>query len=90
MPLSSHGGYVLNYLGHRACVRKSSQLVRLSKPIAEMSDPFKRQDQAGQQEKNRLHKATRNWAWLSAVPHCLNGTDLSLEEFWDIFASDMG
>ena len=33
--------------------------------------------------KNRLHRATRNGAWLSAVPHRLNGTKLSLEEFWD-------
>ena len=32
---------------------------------------------------NRLHRATRNGAWLSAVPHRLNGTDLSLEEFRD-------
>ena len=35
----------------------------------------------GGQEKNRLHRATRNGAWLSAVPHRLNGTELSWEEF---------
>ena len=35
------------------------------------------------QERNRLHRATRNWAWLSAVPHRLNGTELSWEEFQD-------
>ena len=27
--------------------------------------------------------ATRNGAWLSAVPHLLNGTELSREEFRD-------
>ena len=37
----------------------------------------------GVQERNRLHRETRNMAWLSAVPHRLNGTELSQEEFWD-------
>ena len=40
-------------------------------------------DLAGSQEINRLHRATRNGEWLSAVPHRLNGTDLSWEEFQD-------
>ena len=38
---------------------------------------------AGGQEKNRLRRATRNIAWLSAVPHSLNGTELSQEELRD-------
>ena len=38
---------------------------------------------AGVQEKNRLHRATGNVAWLSAVPHRLNGTEFSREEFRD-------
>ena len=37
----------------------------------------------GVKERNRLHKQTRNWAWLSSIPHHLNGTELSREEFWD-------
>ena len=37
------GGSVLDYVGHRACVRKASQLVRLSKNIAEMSEMYDRQ-----------------------------------------------
>ena len=77
------GGSVLNYVGHRACVRKASQLARLGKRIVELSVLFKRQEKAGGQEKNRLHRATRNGAWLSAVPHRLNGTELSQEEFRD-------
>ena len=44
-----------------------------------------RKDLAGGQESNRLHRATRNGAWLSAVPHRLNGTELSREEFPDNF-----
>ena len=77
------GGSVLNYVGHRACVHKSSQSARLNKRIVELSELFTRQEQAGGQEKYRLHRATRNGAWLSAVPHPLNGTDFSREEFWD-------
>ena len=29
--------------------------------------------------------AKRNGAWISAVPHRLNGIELSREEFWDNF-----
>ena len=75
------GGYILNYVGRRACVRKARQSERLSKRIAEMSELFERKEQVGRQEKNRLHRAMRNGAWLSAVPHCLNGTELSWDEF---------
>ena len=38
---------------------------------------------AGDQEINPLHKETRNGAWLSAVPHRLNGTEFSREDFRD-------
>ena len=43
------GGSVLNYVGQRACIRKASQLARLSKRIVEISELFKRQEQAGGQ-----------------------------------------
>ena len=54
------GGSVLNYVGHRACVCKASQTARLSKWSVDLSKLFKRQDQAGGQDENRLHRATRN------------------------------
>ena len=76
-------GSALNYVGHRACVRKASQSARRSKRIVDLSELFKQQEQAGGQEKNRLHRETRNGAWLSAVTHGLNVTELSQEEFWD-------
>ena len=41
------GGSVLNYLGHKACVRKVSQTARLSKRIVELSELFKRKEQVG-------------------------------------------
>ena len=53
------GGSVLNYIGHRACVRKASQSARRSKMIVEISELYNRQEQAGLQEKNRLHRSTR-------------------------------
>ena len=77
------GSSVLNYVGHRACVRKASHSARLSKKIDETSELYDCQEQAGHQEKNRLHRATRNGACLSDVPHRLNGTEFSWEEFRD-------
>ena len=58
-------------------------MARLSKSIVELSELFKRKEQAGGQEKNRLNRVTSNGAWLSAVPHRFNGTKLSWEEFRD-------
>ena len=51
--------------------------------IFEVTELYDRQEQAVRQEKNRLHRATMNGAWLSVVPHCLNGTELSWDEFRD-------
>ena len=45
------GGSVLNYVGHRACIRKASQTVRLSKRSVELAKIFKQQEQVGGQEK---------------------------------------
>ena len=36
-------------------------------------------DLAGGQERNHLHRATRNGEWISAVPYLLNGAELSWE-----------
>ena len=77
------GGSVINYVGHRVFVRKASQTARLSKRSVEIAKIFKRQELAGGQEKNHLHRSTRNGAWLSTVPRRLNGTELSREEFRD-------
>ena len=46
----------------------------------ELAKIFKPQEQAGVQEKNHLHRAMRNGAWLRAVPHRLNGMELAQEE----------
>ena len=49
----------------------------------ELVELDRRKELAGGQERNRLHMATRNGACISAVPHRLNVTELSWEEFWD-------
>ena len=77
------GGTALNYIGHRACVRKSSLAARRAKMHVELGELARWKVLAGGQEKNRLYRATRNEVWLSAVPHRINGTELSQEEFQD-------
>ena len=47
-----------------------------------MADLARKRKLAGGQDSNRLHRATRNGAWLRAVPPRLNGTELSQEELW--------
>ena len=77
------GGSALTYVGHRACVRKASLATRRAKMHVDLGDMARQKELAGGEERNRLHRATRNGAWLSDVPHCLSGTELSQEEFRD-------
>ena len=73
------GGSTLNYVGYRACVRKASLAARRAKMYIELGELARRKEIAGGQERNRLHRATRNGALLSSVPHRINGTELSRE-----------
>ena len=68
------GGTVLNYVGHRACVYGDGTGARKERKYVEMAELDKQNDLAGVQEKDRLHRATRNWAWLSNIINCRNGT----------------
>ena len=54
--------------------------MRKERNQVEMEDLARQKELAGSQERNRLHRAMRNGAWIIAVPHRLNGTDLSREE----------
>ena len=51
----------------------------------ELGDLARRKELAGGQERNRLHRVTRNGARISSVTHRLNGMELSQEEFQDNF-----
>ena len=77
------GGSALNYVGQRACVQKSSLAARRTKMCVDLGDVARQKDLAGGQERNRLHRVMSNEACLSAVPHRLNGTELSREELRD-------
>ena len=67
-------GTALNYVGHRACIRRASAGVRKESKHVEMADLDRQKDLAGGQERNRIHRATSNGTWLSDVPHRLYGT----------------
>ena len=77
------GGTALNYVGRRACVRKARLAARREKMHIELGYIYRQKELTGSQERNRLRRATGNGAWLSALPHCLNGKELSREEFQD-------
>ena len=49
----------------------------------DLAELARQKELAGDQERNRLHWATRNGTWLRSVPHFLNGTELYREEFQD-------
>ena len=48
-----------------------------------MAELDRRKELSGGQERNHLHRVTGNGLCISAVPHCLNGMELSQEELWD-------
>ena len=69
------GGSSLNYVGHRSCVRGSNAGVKKERKHVELADLDRQKELSGGQDRNRLHMATSNGAWLSAIPHRLNGTE---------------
>ena len=77
------GGSILNYIGYRACIHKARLTERRAKMHVKLGDLARRKELSGGQERNRIHRETRNGALLSAVPHCCNGTELFWEEFRD-------
>ena len=75
------GGSNLNYVGHRACVHGASAAARIERNYVELEELDRQKELSGGQYRNRFHRATRNGAWLSSVPHRLNGTELSQDQF---------
>ena len=49
----------------------------------DLAELDRRNEFAGGQERDQLHRSRSNGAWLSAVPHRLNNIELSWGEFWD-------
>ena len=71
------GGSALSYVVHMSYVRGASAGERREGNYVEWADMARQKELSGVQEKNRLHRATSNGAWLIAVPHRLNGIELS-------------
>ena len=84
------GGSALNYVANRACIRKASLAVRCAKMHVELGELARRNELAGGQNRNRLHRETRNGVWIRALPHHLNSMEFSWGNSRIIFASDMG
>ena len=84
------GGSVLNYVGHRACIRKASQLARLSKRIVDLSELFNRQEQAGGQEKTASIGQLGMGHGLALYPAALMSRSCLGRNSGIIFASDTG
>ena len=56
---------------------------RKDRKHVQMAALARQKDNSGGQDRDRLHRATGNGAWLRAVPHRLNGKEFSREEFRD-------
>ena len=78
------GGTALNYIGHRACIHKASLVARCTKMHVKLGEMARQKEMVRGQERNRLHRATSNGAWIRSVTHSLNRTELFWEEFRDI------
>ena len=77
------GGTNLNYVAHKGCICRASADGRNQQELAENAVLWRRKEMVDGMGLNRLRLETDNWAWLTAIPHCLNGTELSWEEFQD-------
>ena len=77
------GGTALNYIGYRACIHGASAGASKYWNHVELAELVRLKELSGVQDRNRLHRSTKNVAWLSAVPHHLNGIEFSWEEIRD-------
>ena len=77
------GGTNLNYVAHKGCIFRASADGQKQREFLETEELMRRKDLVDGAGLNCLRRATDNMAWIMAIPHCLNGTELSREEFQD-------
>ena len=65
----------------KGCVHRASAYGKKHREFWEKAALTRLKDLVDRVELNRLRRAMDNGAWLTAIPHCLNGTELSMEEF---------
>ena len=71
------GSTELNYVGHIACVCRTSEGTRKEGYYLQMTELARQKGLAGGQYSLILHRATKDGACLISIPHRLNGTYLS-------------
>ena len=69
----------LNYVEYKYCVRRSSADTWKHREYLDTAGLIRRKELTDGTGLNRLRQATDNGAWLTAIPHCLNGTELPKE-----------
>ena len=75
------GGTNLNYVAHKGFIHKASADGWKRWGIAEKAVLSRWKELADRAGVNHLRKEMENMALLTAIPHCLNVTELSWEEF---------
>ena len=73
----------LNYVVHKACIRKTRASERKDIDQENIVALSWRKDDLGRQDKIFLDRATKNRAWLKAVSHNPNRTKSYQEELRD-------
>ena len=77
------GGTKLNYVAHKGCLLRASSDGCKQWEIMEKAVLTRRKELVDRTGLNCLRRATENGAWLTAMPHHLNSTEFSREEFKD-------
>ena len=78
--LSCHKGC---HVVHKGCVRRTSADGQRQQDFFVTAALTRQKDLADGKGLNCLPRATKNVSWITAIPHCLNGTELSREELQD-------
>ena len=81
MAVSLLDGTYLNYMGHQACIRKTVSGSWKAREQAYMVALIRIKDKVSWQDQSRLEQVTWNGTCFATVPHELNSTELSWEEF---------
>ena len=80
------GGTALNYVGDMACIRRTIARARKERKHIDMEELSRRKDLVGGQERQNLHRATRNEMWNRAITHRLMARSYLGRNYGIIFA----
>ena len=69
------GGTDPNYVAYKSCVLRAISDGQNQRELVEKAVLTRQKELEDEAGLNRLRKETENGAWLTAIPHCLNGTE---------------